>query len=93
MNMMRFNPKMKVRRVSGEDIVMRTGGGETDLTTVIGLNESTMLLYRHFGDRPFSTDDAVRALTEQYEIDEATARRDVEQWAQEMRQQGLLLDA
>lgn len=90
--MMKLNPKMKVREVAGEHIVMRVGTDGTDMTTVIALNESSLLLYNRLRDCAFSIDDAVKVLTDEYEIDEATARRDVENWAQEMRRNGLLAD-
>ena len=57
--MMKFNPRMKVRQVAGENIVMRMGLGEADMTTVMALNDSSMLIYNHFGQRPFTTDEVV----------------------------------
>ena len=91
--MMRFNPKMKVREVAGEHIVMRTGGSTADLTTVIAFNESSMLLYERLKDRPFTEEDAVALLREEYEVDEATARQDVDKLVQQLRQHEMLLDA
>ena len=90
--MMKLNPKMKIRDVAGEHIVMRVGANGTDMTTVIALNESSLLLCNKLMGRAFGVDDAVQVLTDEYEIDEATARRDVENWAQEMRRNGLLAD-
>lgn len=91
--MMKFNPKMRVRQVSGENIVMRMGLGETDMTTVMALNESTMMLYERLRDRSFTLDDVVALLCEEYDVDPETARRDAEQWAADMRRYELILDA
>lgn len=90
--MMKLNPKMKVREVAGEHIAMRVGGDGTDLTTVIALNESSMLLYNHLKERPFTADDAVAVLLDNYDVDEATARHDVEEWVQAMRRNMMLAD-
>lgn len=89
---MKLNTNIKVRDVAGEHIVMRVGAGGTDMTTVIALNESSLLLYNSLRDRAFSIDDAVAVLTTEYEVDEATARNDVENWTDEMRRNGLLAD-
>ena len=42
---MRINEKMKVRTVAGENIVMIQGVEGTDMTRVVALNESAMVLY------------------------------------------------
>ena len=90
---MKFNPIMKVRHVAGEDIAMRVGVGGTDMTTVIALNESALLIYNKLQGREFGIDDAVAVLREEYDIDEPTARRDVENLVQEMRQNEMIIDA
>ncbi len=89
---MRINPKMKVREVAGEHIVMRVGVNGTDMTTVIALNESSLLLYNQLRGREFGVDDAVRVLTDEYEVDETTARLDAEKWVREMRQNDMIID-
>lgn len=93
MNMMKFNPRMTVRNVAGEYIVMRLGLSETDLTTVMALNETSMSIYNHFGTNPFTTDDVVAFLCEEYDVDQATAGNDVTKWAADMRKMDLIVDA
>ena len=90
--MMKLNPKMNIREVAGEHIVMHIGTDGTDMTTVIGLNESSVLLCERLRGREFGVDDAVGILLEEYDVDEATARHDVENWVHEMRHNGLLTD-
>lgn len=89
---MRIDKRQKIRDVAGEHIVIRMGAGVTDMTEVVGLNESAMELYNAFKELEFSLDDVVRRLTELYEVDEATARRDAEAWVASMREQGLIVD-
>ena len=87
---MRLNPGIKVRKVAGENIVMRVGADGSDMTTVIAFNESSLLLVERLQGRTFSIDDAVAILLEEYDVDEATARADVEKWVEEMRHHDML---
>ena len=89
---MRINPNIKIRNVAGENIVMRVGKNGTDMTTVIAFNESSLALYNALVNKDFTVDDAVQALTAAYEVDEATARRDAEEWLRQMRDNGMLCD-
>lgn len=82
---------MKVREVAGEHIVMRIGDGKkVDMTTVIAFNESSLLLTEKLRGHEFGLDEAVEVLMSEYDIDEATARRDAEAWLQQMRDNSLL---
>lgn len=91
--MMKIIPNLNIRNVAGEHIVMRIGADGTDMTTVIALNESSLLLCERLRGRAFGIDDAVNVLLEEYDVDEATARHDVENWVHEMRRNALLSDA
>ena len=90
---MRIDPRKKVRTVAGENIVIMTDGDAADMTKVVALNESSMLLYDTLKDKDFTVEEAVQALMENYDVDEATARRDVDEWVASMRKQGLILNA
>ena len=90
---MKINDNLKVRTVAGENIVMMQGVDGTDMTRVVALNESSMLLYDTLKDKDFTVKEAVQALLENYDVDEVTARRDVDEWVASMRKQGLILNA
>ncbi len=89
---MKIDTRIKVHQVAGENIVMRVGADGTDMTTVIALNESSLLLFNRLHGRDFDIDDAAKVLCDEYEVDEATARRDVENLVQQMRLNGMLTD-
>lgn len=89
---MKIDPKRKVHNVSGENIVISQVEGTVDMTKVVALNESAMLLYNELKSKDFTTDDIVQVLLDNYDIDEATARRDAEEWVVSMREQGLIID-
>ena len=89
---MKIDQRKKVREVAGEHIVIMQEGGEADMTRVVALNESALWLYRQLCGQTFDCDDAVRLLLSEYDIDEATARRDAAAWLDEMKHEGLIVD-
>jgi len=89
---MKINPKIKIREVAGEHISMRVGDGKmADMTSVVAFNESSLLLIERLRDRDFELDDVVRVLTDEYEVDEATARRDAEKWLEQMKANDIIM--
>lgn len=88
---MRINEKMKIRNVAGENIVIMPSDDAADMTKVVALNESSLLMYNQLKGREFSLDDAVQLLLDNYDIDEATARKDAEAWLADMRKHRLIV--
>ena len=56
---MKINPNIKIRDVVGEHIVVMPGEAQTDMTRVIALNDSALLLYNALAGRDFELEDAV----------------------------------
>jgi len=82
-------------RLRTSDISARTIGGET---IVLDLPSSQYFAITGIGSRVFqllaeeqSLDDLVATILAEYEVDEATARRDVETFIDRLRQAQLLL--
>lgn len=89
---MRIDSRKKIRHVSGENIILMQADGMADLTQVVAFNESALELYNQLNGREFSDEDVVRAITDTYDVDEATARADAAAWVKNMREQKLILD-
>lgn len=89
---MRINTLHKLHSVSNENIIIRQDDNVADLNTVLGLNESALLLYRTFAGRDFTMQDVVEALCNAYEVDAATAQADAEAWIGAMRSNNLIED-
>ncbi len=89
---MKIHEKMKVREVAGENIVLMQGPRGTDMSRVVALNSTALLLYQRLLGRDFEMDDAVRVLLDEYEVDEPAARKDVENWVAEMKKNGLIIE-
>lgn len=83
---MRINQNCKVREIAGENVVIMQGRNGADLTQIITLNESALILWQALSGSDFEVEDAQRVLTENFEVDDATALRDALQWVERMRE-------
>ena len=88
---MKINPIFKVRKVAGENIILLQGKANGDMTRVVAFNESALLMWDSLQGKDFTIDDAVAVLLDNYNVDEATARKDAERWEETIRENGLLL--
>lgn len=88
---MRINPNIKIRDMVSEHIVVMPGAVQTDMTRVIALNDSALLLYNALSGRDFELEDAVRVLTDEYDVTPDVARRDAEALLADMRKNDLLV--
>lgn len=88
---MRINPNIKIRDMVSEHIVVMPGAVQTDMTRVIAFNDSALLLYNALSGRDFELEDAVRVLTDEYDVTPDVARRDAEALLADMRKNDLLV--
>ena len=88
---MKINPSIKIRDMVSEHIVVMPGAVQTDMTRVIALNDSALLLYNALSGRDFELEDAVRVLTDEYDVTPDVARRDAEALLADMRKNNLLV--
>lgn len=88
---MRINPNIKIRDMVSEHIVVMPGAAQTDMTRVIALNDSALLFYNALSGRDFELEDAVRVLTDEYDVTPDVARRDAEALLADMRKNNLLV--
>ena len=88
---MKINEKMKVRTVAGENIVIMPDDGGSDMTKVIALNPSALLLYNTLQGRDFTLQEAAEVLADEYHIAGTQALSDAKVWLADMQRNGLLL--
>ncbi len=83
---MKAKPGFNLREVCGENIIVAEGEENIDFSNIISMNESSAYLWRNIQGKDFTHEDLVKLLTDEYEVDEATALKDVEAltelWAQ-----------
>ena len=82
---MKAKKGFKLRQICGENIIVADGIENIDFSSIISMNESSAYLWQAIQDKEqFSTEELATLLTEQYEVDEATALSDsqtlVDQW-------------
>ena len=76
---MKAKKGFKLRNVCGENIIVADGIENIDFSRIISMNESAAYLWTNIQEQEFDTDKLVSLLLDEYDIDEATARTDVEQ--------------
>lgn len=89
---MRIDERKKVRKVAGENIVIMQSDNTVDMTKVVALNESAMLVYERLVGKEITVADVAQVLTDEYEVDDATALRDAEALVASMRKEHLIID-
>ena len=87
---MKFKDGYKVRSMAGENVVIMQGKAGSDMTRIISLNESSLLLWNELQDREFEVADIANILVENYNIDQTTAEQDAKAWAEKLAECGLI---
>ena len=73
---MKKKPCFNLRTNCCEKIIVAEGKENIDVSNIISLNESAAYLWDKAADNEFTDEDMTKWLTEEYEIDDETARRD-----------------
>ena len=87
---MKFKDGYKVRSMAGENVVIMQGTVGSDMTRIISLNDSSLLLWNELQDKEFEIADVANILVENYGIDLATAERDAEAWVEKLQECNLI---
>lgn len=87
---MKIKDTYKVRQVAGENLVVEQGRDRTDMTRVISLNASALLLWNQLAGRSFTLDDAAAILSNRYGISSAQALADAKRWADSLTRCGII---
>lgn len=75
---MKVKNGFNLREVCGEHIIVAEGDENIDFSNIISMNESSAYLWEEVQKMgTFTVDNLVELICNQYEIDEATARKDV----------------
>lgn len=88
---MKIKPNYILRQIAGTHIIFSIMEDAPSQNGVLTTNNSGALLWRHL-EQNCSMDELVQTMTNEYEIDEAQARTDVEEFLQKLRKIGCLED-
>jgi len=87
---MKFKDGYKVRSMAGENVVIMQGTAGSDMTRIISLNDSSLLLWNELQGKEFEVADVANTLVENYGIDLATAERDAKAWVEKLQECNLI---
>lgn len=87
---MKAKPGFNLRVVCGENIIVVEGEENIDFSNIISMNESSAYLWQNIQGKEFTHEDLVGLLTQEYEVDEATALKDVKALTELWLQAGII---
>ncbi|HIY37131.1 MAG TPA: PqqD family protein [Candidatus Paraprevotella stercorigallinarum] len=87
---MKIKDGFELREVCGEKVILACGMNNIDFSKIVSLNETAAFLWTVAIEQEFTEDMLVKALLEEYEVDDETARRDVANVVSKWKEIGLL---
>lgn len=87
---MRIKGAYKVREIAGENLIVEQGKSHADMTKVISLNSSALLLWNKLQGSDFTLEEAAHILMEYYSIPKEKALIDVQKWADKLSDCGII---
>ncbi|MBD9272098.1 MAG: PqqD family protein [Prevotella sp.] len=87
---MKAKPGFNLRVVCGENIIVAEGEENIDFSNIISMNESSAYLWQNIQGKEFTHEDLVGLLTQEYEVDEVTALKDVKALTELWLQAGII---
>ena len=87
---MRIKQEYKVREIAGESVVIMQGKQGADLTQIITLNDSALMLWNALQGKDFEAGDAAEVLMQNYEVEAEVALRDAMAWVERLSECGLI---
>ncbi|MBP3498213.1 MAG: PqqD family peptide modification chaperone [Alistipes sp.] len=83
---MKLKEGYKIREIAGEHVIIKQGRFGADLTRVIALNATSVLLWEQLQGREFEVEDVIKVLTDNYEVEEAVAAADASTWVSKLKE-------
>lgn len=87
---MRIKETYKVRQIAGENLVVNQGKDHSDMTKVISLNSTSVLLWEGLQGKDFTLDDAADILVNRFGISREQALADAGRWAESLTRCGVI---
>ena len=87
---MKTHPDFILRQIAGENILVPCGESAKRLSGLINMNSTAAFIWQNLNDAK-DLDELTARVVDNFEIDEETARRDVNGLTAEMIQKGMVL--
>ena len=82
---MKIKSMYKVRQVAGENLIVGQGRLNADMTKVISLNDTSVLLWKELTGKDFTCEDAADVLVATYGIEKERALTDAAKWIEKLK--------
>ncbi|WP_315563712.1 PqqD family protein [Alloprevotella tannerae] len=89
---MRIKPNFELRDICNQKVIIAQGLENIDFNKIIALNESSAYLWQQIVDKSFTEADLVTLLCKTYEVDNATATKDIKNFIKTLRELNLIED-
>lgn len=86
---MKVRSDFVVRSVAGSNVVVPTGAATVDFNGIMTLNDTGMFLWGLL-EKGAQKEDLLKALLSEYDVDEATAKEDIEKFLTKLLEAGLV---
>lgn len=87
---MKIKEGFTLRTICGEHIVIGEGLAQVNFNKMLSLNGSAAYLWEQLKGREFTEEDAVRLLTDKYDVTPERALEDVKKLLEEWKNQGVM---
>lgn len=87
---MKTKKGFRLRTICSEHIITAEGIENIDFSRIINMNESSAYLWKKIEGKEFTEEQLVSLLTDEYEVDEETARNDVKQLVAKWKEAGIV---
>lgn len=87
---MKIKGTYKVREIAGENLIVEQGKSQADMTKVISLNDSALLLWNELKENDFTLEDAAHILMNHYGIPKEQALIDAQKWVDALGNCGII---
>ena len=86
---MKAKTGFNLRNVCGEQVIVAEGRENIDFSNIISMNETSAYLWNAIQGKDFTVDDLVELLTQEYDVDKQTARKDEQALANQWLEAGI----
>ena len=89
---MQINPKLKLRTVAGESIVLLQSDDPKRTTKIISLNNTSKFLWESFFGKEFTEEDLIDVIMDNFEgVTREQAAGDVARWVADLKKEDAII--
>lgn len=90
-NQMKLNEEFSVCKVAGKSFLVPLGARTMDMRKMLNLNGSALFLINALKEKEYAREELLALILENYDIDETTAAKDLDEFLAKTMQAGIIL--